>query len=57
MVVQISFAFILELTLISIMVTNNIPAFIHIWDADIRIASQQINIAPQHIHIQNVEMW
>ena len=39
------------------MLTHNISAFIHIWNVEIRIAPQYINIAPYYNHIQIVEMW
>ena len=55
--VHINFEFIQELTLISIMLTHNISAFIHILNVEIYIAPQYIHIAPHYIHIQNVEMW
>ena len=44
------FAFVQELTLISIMVTHTISAFIHFWNVIIHISTQYINI-------QNLEMW
>ena len=44
--VHIKFAFIQELTLISIMVNHNIFAFIHIWNVEIHIVPQYIHIAP-----------